>query len=241
MLTCCAHRLQSINYPKLFMKLHTIIWDFDGTLLPNDPYDSEQSLMMHKLERAGQNVPFLINALARSLLYADQKEHFRTLFKKFYIWFMKGTPVSDLDRVCGLLAGKISAEDRRTLLQLKTDGHRMLVLSCGTADLSERTLKMAGLGECFEAIVGNKFQIENGKITGMTFEIPDPNDKVTFLRKRGISPDNAIAVGDGYTDIPVLDWARISIMLDRTGKKKALYSHKKYKFISEISEIFTIV
>ena len=38
--------------------LSTVIWDFDGTLVPNDPYDSEQSLMIHKLYHAGQKIPF---------------------------------------------------------------------------------------------------------------------------------------------------------------------------------------
>jgi len=31
-------------------KRNTIIWDFDGTLLPNDPYDREQSLIWIGLE-----------------------------------------------------------------------------------------------------------------------------------------------------------------------------------------------
>jgi hypothetical protein len=59
-------------------KPDTIIWDFDGTLLPNDPYDSEQSLMMYKLHKAGGRIPFVLHVLARALLYADQKEHLRT-------------------------------------------------------------------------------------------------------------------------------------------------------------------
>jgi FMN phosphatase YigB (HAD superfamily) len=59
-------------------KPDTIIWDFDGTLLPNDPYDSEQSLMMYKLYEAGESVPFVLHALARALLYTDRKEHLRT-------------------------------------------------------------------------------------------------------------------------------------------------------------------
>ena len=43
------------------MSRYNIIWDFDGTLLPNDPYDSEQSLMMYKLYEAGERVPGYTN------------------------------------------------------------------------------------------------------------------------------------------------------------------------------------
>ena len=64
-----------------------IIWDFDGTLLPNEPYDSEQALMLYKLNETVKKTPFFIRALALTLLYADQKEHLRKVFKKFYLRF----------------------------------------------------------------------------------------------------------------------------------------------------------
>ncbi len=223
------------------MKFYSIIWDFDGTLLPSDPYDSEQSLMMYKLYEAGENISVVLRALARILIYADNHERLRKTFKRFYVWFMKGTSTNILDQVSEHLAAKLSQTDRRVLSDLKAQGHTMMVLSCGTADLSERVLNMAGLRDCFDVVQGNHFNIVNGRISGMVYTMNNPDDKVKFLRKRGITPDSAIAVGDGYTDVPLLDWARISIMLDRSGKKKALYGHKNYKFISEISEIFTIL
>ena len=61
------------------MKPSTIIWDFDGTLLPNDPYDSEQTMVLYKLNETGEKIPFFIRALAMILLYADQKEHLRKI------------------------------------------------------------------------------------------------------------------------------------------------------------------
>ena len=74
-----------------------IIWDFDGTLLPSDPYDSEQTLMLHRLHETGEKTPFFIRALALTLLYADQKEHLRKVFKKFYIRFMTGAAMDKLN------------------------------------------------------------------------------------------------------------------------------------------------
>ena len=116
-----------------------------------------------------------------------------------------------------------------------------MVLSCGTADLSERVIKLIGLAHCFEYVEGNRFHFVNGKITGMMYNMDNPEQKVKFLQKKRISPENAVAVGDGYTDIPLLNWAAIPVMIDRTGKKKTLFGHKNFKFISEISEILTIL
>jgi phosphoserine phosphatase len=223
------------------MKTFTIIWDFDGTLLPNDPYDSEQSLLLYKLYESEEKISLFLRTLTRVLIYADNRERLRKTFKRYYAWFLKGTGVNILDQVSQLLAEKIPELDRQALMQLKSKGHPMMVLSCGTADLSERVIKMVGLTHCFDYIEGNRFHIVNGKITGMLFNMDNPEQKVKFLQEKRISPENAIAVGDGYTDIPLLNWAGIPVMLDRTGEKKALYGHNNYKFISEISEILNIL
>jgi phosphoserine phosphatase len=223
------------------MSRYNIIWDFDGTLLPNDPYDSEQSLMMYKLYEAGQRVPVFTHALARLLIYADQKEYLRKVFKRFYIRFMTGTSVDIFDPVCTQLAAKISEADRRALMQLANLGHRMIVLSCGTANLSESTLQKAGLGDCFEIIAGNRFESENGKISAMTLHIPNPADKVRFLAGQKIEPGRCMAVGDGYTDIPMLDWAEIPVLVDRSGRKQIKYAHKNYRFVRSLPEILDIV
>ncbi len=220
---------------------YTIIWDFDGTLIPNDPYDSEQTLMMYKLYESGQSVPVFTRVLARLLVYADQKEYLRKVFKRFFIRFMRGTSVAIFDPVGRQLAAKISAADRRALRQLANRGHRMIVLSCGTVNLSENTLLTAGLGGCFEMIAGNRFESANGKIGAMTLHIPNPPDKVRFLADRQIEPERCVAVGDGYTDIPLLDWAKISVLIDRTGRKQMKYADKNYHFVRSLPEILDIV
>jgi len=223
------------------MKPSIIIWDFDGTLLPNEPYDSEQTLMLYKLQEAGQKISFFIQALARILIVADQKEHFRKLFKRFYIRFMTGTAMDIFGPVGSRLAAKITKEDRQALLQLANQGYRMIVLSCGTANLAENTLQKAGLAGCFESIAGNRFESVNGKISTMTLHIPNPEDKVRYLARRNIDPGRCMAVGDGYTDIPMLDWAKMSVLVDRTGRKQIKYAHKNYCFVRSLPEILDVV
>ena len=219
------------------MKRYTIIWDFDGTLFPREPYDSEQSLLIHRLIQSKDNISLLKRVLVRAIIYADMKERLRKTFKKLYLWFLKGTKTEALDLVTGLLAKKISEADRQTLLRLKEDGHNMMVISCGTVDLSERILKIAGLDNCFSIIEGNRFQIDNDQITGMDSHIPNPEDKLKLITSQGICPEEAIAIGDGYTDFPLLDWAGVPVLIDRTGEKKDRYAKKNYHYIYFLKEI----
>lgn len=223
------------------MKTTTIIWDFDGTLLPLAPYDSEQTLMRFKLDEIDARPAWIVRAVARLLILADRRQMLRKTFKRFYIQLMKGTPAAVMDQVGERLSDSISAEDRQTIARLKSLDYRMLVLSCGTADLSERALQNAGLDHCFENIAGNRFTINDGLIDGMTLQVPNPMDKVKWVEKMGISPVDTIAVGDGYTDIPLLEWAKISVLVDRTGKKQKKYAHKNYYFVRSLAEILNIV
>ena len=71
------------------MGTYSIIWDFDGTLLPSDPYDSEQTLMLHKLNETGENICVILRTIARMMIYADNKEHLRKSFKRFYVWLFR--------------------------------------------------------------------------------------------------------------------------------------------------------
>jgi len=222
-------------------KPYTIVWDFDGTLIPNDPCDSEQTLMMYKLYEAGEKISIFAHALARILIYADQKEYGRKLFKQFYIRFMQGDSVDIFNPVGRRLAAKISPADREALMELAGQGHHMIVLSCGTVNLSEATLREAGLGHCFELFAGNRFESVNDRISTMTLHIPNPEDKVRFLAARKIDPSRCLAVGDGYTDIPMLDWANISVLLDRTGRKQKRYADKNYHFVQSLPEILGII
>jgi phosphoserine phosphatase len=223
------------------MKKLTIIWDFDGTILPIAPFDSEQSLLLYRMSQPQEPFGLLKKGCVKAIIYADQRERFRKTFKKSYIRLLKGTPSSTLDEVCHNLAHKISTVDRSFLRKLKNAGYDMIVLSCGTADLSERVLKFAGLEDCFSLIEGNRFRFIADQIAGMNFYLPDPNDKLEFAKKLQLSPERTIVVGDGYTDLPLLNWSSIPVMIDRSGKKKKRFTSHNFYFITSIPDIMNII
>ncbi len=223
------------------MKKISIVWDFDGTILPLKPYDSEQSLLMHVMNQTRKSFGCLKKAYTKAIIYADQHERLRRTFKTSYIRLLKGTPSGVIDEVCRKLAEKISTVDRQVYRQLKADGYQMMVLSCGTADLSERVLKFAGLENCFNLIEGNRFQFDKNRITGMQLRLPDPEDKLHMMSVLKLSPDRTMVIGDGYTDLPLLNWSAMPVLIDRSGKKKKTFSAFDFYFITAIPQIQSVI
>ena len=127
------------------MTKHTIIWDFDGTILPLSPYDSEQALLMHLLNRRDKKMSLFNRLFTRFVVFADRREWFRRVFKMHFERSLRGKKIGLLDHFAELIATTIPSEDRNTYHALKENGHEMVVLSCGTADLSERILMAAGI------------------------------------------------------------------------------------------------
>jgi phosphoserine phosphatase len=184
---------------------------------------------------------FLKKAYVKAIIYADQHERMRRVFKKSYIRLLKGTPSKVLDEVCRDLAENISTGDRKVFCKLKADGYDMMILSCGTADLSERVLTFAGLFDCFSGIEGNRFQFEADRIAAMQLRLANPEDKLSMVKKLNLSPDRTMVVGDGYTDLPLLNWSSIPVIMDRSGKKKKQFTSHNFYFISSIPEVMNII
>jgi len=222
---------------------HTIIWDFDGTLYPLHPYDSEQSLLRLRLEQLKGPQRCLRHTMIRWLIHADMQQWFthgslRHIYGRLYGWCLKGTPVPLLDRTAEGIAALISLDTRKALHRLCANGFRMLVISCGTLDLSERVLMQAGIRECFEAVQANPLRIRNNLISGVAAHLITAHDKLRRAKKIvGHRSQGIMAVGDGYTDIPLLDWVEKPVMIDPGNVKKRQYPSKPYLFVPSIQSL----
>ena len=224
------------------MTPHTIIWDFDGTLYPLLPYDSEQILMRLSRKHLKKAHSFQ-RILGGWVSYGDMHQwfrgrHLRKLYNRLYGCSIKNTPVSLLYRAIDDISALFSPEDRDTLHGLHGSGFRMLVISCGTLDLCEGVLQKAGVRDCFESVTANPFRLKNGKIDGVVPRVVNAYDKLFTARKLiGKSPKGIVAVGDGYTDIPLLDWAQYPVMMDPGHLKQAEYAVKPYYFTPSVSAL----
>jgi phosphoserine phosphatase len=225
------------------MTPHTIIWDFDGTLYPLLPYDSEQVLMRHSRRHFRNGVHSFQRILGGWVSYGDMHQwfrgrHLRKIYNRLYGYSIKGTPVSLLYRTIDDISALISTEDRDALHGLHENGFRMLVISCGTLDLCEGVLQKAGVRGCFESVTANPFRLKNGRIDSLIPSVVNANDKLfTAWKLVGKSAQGIVAVGDGYTDIPLLDWSQYPVMMDPDHSKHARYASKPYTFADSVAAI----
>ena len=222
------------------MTPHTIIWDFDGTLYPLCPLDSEQALLRMRRVQLQKGAYRFRGLWIEMLIYGDQHQWFRNrnsrkVYRMLYDCALKGMPAFFLDCVVKDIAALISVDDRKALHAMHDSGLRMLVISCGTQELCEKVLEKAGLRDCFEIIRANPLKLESGSIVGGVPRLVSAEDKLSLAKELlGRDPKGVAAVGDGYTDIPLLDWVQWPVMMDPDLSNRQKYASKPYRFIPSI-------
>ena len=223
-------------------KLH-IVWDYDGTILPFVPYDSEQYLLdyLNRNSTSGRGVPYYKRIVSRLAIYADNRELLGHSFKKYYNWILKSTDSSILDAVNNDLASFIPDNHISTIKGLNSRGYDMSIISCGTGDLCVNPLKKKEVDHCFSFVESNFFNYKDNMIHGMQYNVLKGEDKVRHAERRGLKPETTVVVGDGYTDVPLLDWAACPVLIDPGGEKRKKLAHKDYHFIDEIPQLTEIV
>ncbi len=192
-----------------------IVVDFDGTILPSTPWDSEQELLLARAE--APDLPQLKRLHCRLAAFADRRRWLGDSFKRHYVHLLQGARRDLIDELAPRLAQRVASGTQRGLRELRERGHRLIVVSCGTADLSEGVLRAAGVLDLFEELIGNRFVFTNGAIVGIDLSVPTPQSKVEELRRRGLAPESTVAVGDGPTDLPLLRWAGVPVVVAHDG------------------------
>ena len=213
-----------------------VFWDFDGTLVP---FDSEQFLLESLFVKASKR-PFFRSLGARLFVYGDRQGWHPGMLKVLYGWCLRGVPLAVLGGICERIATHISTADRAAIRSLAEDGFRMAVLSCGTGDLSQRTLRAAGLEDCFVRFEANWFATRDGQITGIERRIYLPETKVDIAAQCSGGLERAIAVGDGLTDLPLLDRVGVPVLI-ATGSRASQLDHRGYHIVDSLAKAITVV
>ena len=210
-----------------------VFWDFDGTLIP---FDSEQYLLESLF---GDGRSPLRAWGARLFVHGDRRGWHPGLLKVLYGRCLRGVPLSALDPIAEELAAHIAPPDREALCALAEDGPPMVLLSCGTADLSQRTLRAARL-DCFSAVEANQLLVNGERIAGIERRVTDPKTKVDVAAGYGVPWEEVIAVGDGLTDVPLLDRAGVAILV-AGGEKAHRFAGRPYHVVPSLGAAIAAV
>ncbi|NNL67012.1 MAG: phosphoserine phosphatase SerB [Myxococcales bacterium] len=133
---------------------------------------------------------------------------------------LEGLPVAVLDRVAARLPIAEGAE--RLIRTLKSLGYKTAILSGGFSHFGAVLQERLGI----DHVHANELEIRDGALTGRVLgSIVDGERKAALLReivqREGFRLEQAIAVGDGANDLPMLQAAGLGIAFHAKPKVKA--------------------
>ena len=196
--------IQGIEPPLSLSSFKLIAFDMDSTLINIECVDEIADAAGRKAEVAA------ITEAAMQGLIADYKESLRQR-----VALLKGVSVQHMEQVFNERL-RFNPGARELITAAKAAGLTTLLVSGGFTFFSERV--KAGLG--IDLARSNVLEIDNGHLTGRMVDQPwgdicDGAEKRRTLLEvaslMGIAPSQAIAVGDGANDLPMMAAAGLSV------------------------------
>ncbi|AXQ20776.1 phosphoserine phosphatase SerB [Acinetobacter wuhouensis] len=175
-----------------------VCFDMDSTLIEQEVIDE-----LAKEAGVGDQVAEITERAMQGEL--DFQQSFRAR-----VALLKGLDAAVLPKIAERLTITEGAE--RLISTLKSLGYKTAILSGGFQYFAEYLQEKLGIDE----VHANILDVENGVVTGeVQGHIVDGARKAFLLtqlaEKMGISPEQAIAVGDGANDLPMLSIAGLGV------------------------------
>lgn len=196
--------IQDIEAPLSFSSYKLIAFDMDSTLINIECVDEIADAAGRKAEVAA------ITEAAMQGVITDYKESLRQR-----VALLKGVTVTHMEEVFSQRL-RFNPGAKELVSAAKAAGLTTLLVSGGFTFFANRV--KAGLGIDFAR--SNMLEIENGVLTGRMLDQPwgdicDGAEKRRTLLEvaslMGIAPSQAIAVGDGANDLPMMGVAGLSV------------------------------
>lgn len=207
--TCSSNIDLSFQKDDIYRRSRRLVcFDMDSTLIHTECIDE-------LAERAG--VGDQVRAITESAMRGEID--FTESFTR-RVALLKGLDVSVMEDIAKNLPFNEGLE--RLMSILKMVGYKTAILSGGFTYFGKYLQQKFG----FDYVYANELEIEDGKLTGrFVGEVVDGRRKAELLRLlcqfEGIKLEQAVAVGDGANDLPMLSLAGLGIAYHAKPKVKA--------------------
>lgn len=193
-----SHQVDALCLPGVCPRPRLLLADMDSTVVAGETLD-ELAVVAGK----GQQVQAITTQAMNGSLNFGQALTQR-------VAMLKGTPASHVEEVIRQTCLSEGAE--RLIRTLRAQGTRCVLVSGGFTRFMEVVCAQCG----FDAYHGNTLDVQDGVITGtVTPPILDSHAKLAYLRHHaqelGIALTDAMALGDGANDLPMLEAAGLGI------------------------------
>lgn len=204
-------------------KKYLIAFDFDGTLYPLIPYDSEQRLVLSTAKNRGH-----LNRLRAKRMVEKDNQGRMGLgeFNRRYHDLLGGCTPSQIDEVASDLFSLVDPT-QFTLLKELSKKADLAILSCGTENIIHAFLSLHKIEHHFFQVSGKSLHFTKGEKPDIVCTIGSPEEKREAFATLKKNYTTTIAVGDGPTDIPMLKEADLGLIIDWNGEE-AKYSFETF-------------
>ncbi|MDY0289404.1 MAG: haloacid dehalogenase-like hydrolase [Sphaerochaeta sp.] len=196
-------------------KKNLVAFDFDGTLYPLIPYDSEQRLVLSTARDRGH-----LNRLRAKRMVAKDNQGRMGLgeFNRRYHDLLGGCTPSHVQQVASDLSALMDSE-QFSLIEALAQKADLAILSCGTENIIHSFLTLLGIEHLFFQVSGKRLHFENAGKPSISVTIGSPQEKRSVFAELKSKYSHSIAIGDGPTDIPMLEEADLGLIIDWHGEE----------------------